>query len=389
MAAGIVCEFNPFHNGHKYLLEKARELTGAPVICAMSGSFVQRGELACAPKQVRAGWAADNGADIVFETPFPFSCAGAESFARGAVNILNKSGLCDTLVFGVEDEKLSASEFFDTAHILLDQKTEKGIADVLEKNKSLGYARARSLFIREKYGEKTASLLTLPNCLLGVEYAKAIVFLGAKMNILTVARRGAGHDGAPSGDFSSASWLRENFSADAAGFCPDGVAEYISGNGFTLSDKDRLYAALSAKLLYSSTEDISNIAEIPWEYGAKMKNAAEKCKSYDEFFDSLKAKHIPDAKLRRMILFLLCDVKKDDLSVLPDAAFLLSYSDASASLLRRIKKENNNFTVLSKISDIKKLCDTQKKLFEKGLRAQKLFERLCTSGKISELGIEK
>ena len=390
MPAGIVCEFNPFHNGHKYLLEKARETAGGPVVCAMSGDFVQRGQTACAPKEERAKWAVENGADLVFETPFPFSCASAESFARGAVSILCKSGLCDTLVFGVEDESLCPKDFFDIAEILLDKKTEGGINRVLDKNKNLGYARARSVYISEKFGEEKAKLLNLPNCLLGVEYAKAILFLGENTDIITVPRKGALHDGTPSGEFSSASWLRENFSKDGAErFCPKQTALYIKDNGISRLDKEKLYAALSAKLLYSSPQDIAKIAEVPWEYGEKLKKAVQKCKSYDEFFDSLKAKHIPDAKLRRMMIFILSDIEKEDLSMLPEAAFLLGFSNDSGKFLRKIKKENENFTVLSKISDIKNLGDTQKKLFEKALCAQKLFERLCVTHKISELDIEK
>ncbi len=389
MAAGIVCEFNPFHNGHKYLLEKARELAGGPVICAMSGSFVQRGEISCAPKEERAKWAVKNGADIVFEIPFPFSCASAESFARGAVNILCKSGVCDTLVFGIEDESLCVNDFFDVGEILLDKKTEENINKVLDKNKNLGYARARSIYISEKFGEEKAKLLNMPNCLLGVEYAKAILFLNQKTNIVTVPRKGALHDGTPSGEFSSASWLRENFSKDSEKFCPEQTSLYIRNNGISRLDKEKLYAALSAKLLYSSPQDIARIAEVPWEYGSKMKKSILKCKSYDEFFDSLKAKHIPDAKLRRMIIFTLADVKKEDLSVLPEAAFLLGFSNGSGEILRRIKKENENFTVLSKISDVKRLDEKQNALFEKALLAQRLFERLVVDDKISELDIEK
>ena len=109
--AGIITEYNPFHNGHAYQIEKVRQETGSDyVVIVMSGDFVQRGEPAGLDKYVRAHMALENGADLVLELPVAFACAGAEYFARGGVSILNSLGCIDTLCFGTEQECLSDFE---------------------------------------------------------------------------------------------------------------------------------------------------------------------------------------------------------------------------------------------------------------------------------------
>lgn len=374
MSTGIVCEFNPFHNGHKYLIDKAKELSDSSVICAMSGDFVQRGEYAFADKSVRARWAVECGADIVLENPFPFSCATAEIFAKSAVSILKKSG-CDSIAFGVESKEVEACDFVEAAKILLDEKTEKEIAKIVKQNKNIGYAVARSTYISEKYGERAGRLLSAPNALLGVEYAKAIVENSYDMKIFTVERKGALHDSLPDGAFASGSFLRENFSPENIdAYCP----KVVGGSEFSARrcDTEKLYCALCAILFSTDTEKLSQIAEVPCEYAVKMKKAAETCTTYDEFFESLRAKHITDAKLRRMIIYTLAGVKKQDLSCFPNASFLLSFGEGGGKILRKIKKENTDFSVLSKISDIKKLSQKDAEIFNKQLKAERLFERM-------------
>ncbi len=374
MSTGIVCEFNPFHNGHKYLIESAKRQTGERVICAMSGNFVQRGEYAIADKLLRAKWAVENCADVVLEIPFPFSCATAELFAQSGVSILAKAG-CGSLVFGVEDGDFLPDDFFETAKLLLDEKTEKEVEKLVKQNKNMGYAVARSSYVSERYGERYARLLNAPNALLGVEYAKAIVRCGFDMRIFTIERCGAAHDGKPCGSFASGSYLREALSAEnVRKYCPQTVKN-LSNVARSVDDK-RLYAALCARLFTTDAESLAKIAEVPYEYALKMKRAAENYKNYGEFFDSLKAKHMTDAKLRRMVIYTLADVKKEELSAYPDAAHLLAFGENGAALLRKLKKENTVFTVLSKMSDIKKLSEKDRAVFEKQLRAERLFERL-------------
>lgn len=419
MAVGIVCEFNPFHNGHKYILSRAAQLTGEPVVCSMSGDFVQRGEYACADKKIRAGWALENGADIVIENPFPFCCATAERFAFGAVSLLLRSSLCDKIAFGIESGDCNADfdgrNFYRTAEILLDAKNSAEIARRVRADKRMGYAQIRSEYISEKYGNNAAALISSPNGILGVEYAKAALILtpaGRNLpELLPITRVGAGHDsGTICGEnadvcsekvgllFASASYLRNSASSkDIESCCPQTAAEYLSKNKFRRIDEQKLYAALLQALLFSDESELKRIAEIPSEYVYKMKKAAMKCQSYTDFMLSLKARHMTDAKLRRMVLYLLTRTEKKDLSDknLPDSAMLLGSTSAGAALLKSRKADKtgaaekgicnkyeknvpaDEFKILSRISDIKKLPEDKARRYQNQLAAERLFAGLC------------
>ena len=169
--------------------------------------------------------------------------------------------------------------------------------------------------------------------------------------------------------------MRNSFTDEnVASFCPKEVEK--SKKLVRVCDFEKLYCALCAILFALDEQELSQIAELPYEYAARMKKAARSCESYSQFFDALRAKHITDAKLRRMIIYTLAGVKKEILSDLPKAAFLLSHSGEGAKILRRIKKENTDFTVLSKVSDIKKLSEKDAEIFNKQLDVERLFERM-------------
>lgn len=374
MNIGVVCEFNPFHNGHAYLLKRAKEISGGNVVCAMSGNFVQRGEYAFADKYTRAKWAIEGGADIVFENPFPFSCATAEKFALGAVSVLVGSGLCDALCFGCEEEA-SQEALYNAAEILLDKDFALSVKKRIKENKNLSFALAREKELEEKYGKDISRLVASPNLLLAIEYAKACLVIGKRVNLYPIKRQGSAHDGAPVGEFSSASTIRGDASL-CEKYCPEYVALHISKNGYTATDNGKYYSALCHRILFSEAEDMVGCAELPHEYALKLKKAALENDSFEDFFESIKAKHMTDAKLRRMLIYLLTDVKEEDLFAFPKSAMLLGVSDNGAKLIRKHKKSESNFAVLSKISDIKKLPDGEKTLYEKQMLAEKLFEKL-------------
>ncbi len=374
MNIGVVCEFNPFHNGHAYLLKRAKEISGGSVLCAMSGNFVQRGEYAFADKYTRAKWAIEGGADIVFENPFPFSCATAEKFALGAVSVLIGSGMCDALCFGCEED-VTQEVLYNAAAILIDKDFALSVKKRIKANKNLSFAIAREKELEEKYGKDISRLVASPNSLLAIEYAKACLTFGKKVSLYPIKRLGSAHDGAPVGEFSSASSIRGDASL-CEKYCPEYVARYIKKSGYTVTDNGKYYSALCHRILFSDVEDMIGCAELPREYAIKLKKAALENKSFEDFFESIRAKHMTDAKLRRMLIYLLNGVKDKELLNLPKSAMLLGVSGNGAKLIRKHKKSESDFTVLSKISDIKKLPDEQKALYEKQLLAEKLFEKL-------------
>ena len=204
--AGIISEYNPFHRGHAWQIGELRRRLGAEtaVVCAMSGSFVQRGDFAVMRTHARAEAAVRGGADLVLELPLPWAIASAEGFAAGGVGVLAATGAVDTLVFG--------SECGDT-------ETLKAVAAALESESFAAYLRqglqegvsfaaAREAAARKLLGER-AAVLAQPNDILGVEYCKAIARQAAALMPLALPRRGVGHDGGTAEGFASASHIRE------------------------------------------------------------------------------------------------------------------------------------------------------------------------------------
>lgn len=208
-AVGLITEYNPFHNGHLYHLNKAMELTGADVsIAVMSGDFVQRGEPAILDKYARASMALNSGVNLVVELPVNYAVSSAESFADGAVKVLNYIK-ADSIAFGSESgdiERLSK-----LAHILCDNE------DVLYKEISkytangISYAAARQKVVEKLMDKDTAAMLTSSNNILAVEYLKAIIKNNYAIKPYTVQRQGDSYNDTDiRSEYASATALREN-----------------------------------------------------------------------------------------------------------------------------------------------------------------------------------
>jgi predicted nucleotidyltransferase len=208
---GLITEYNPFHNGHRYHIQKSRELTGADaVVVIMSGNFVQRGTPAIFDKYARTVAALDNGADLVFELPISYSLASAEGFARGAVESLHALGFIDFLCFGSEIDELEKLQ--KTAALLL--KEPEAVSAIIKKKLKLGlsYPKARMEAVLEyqKSPSKTTALFSSPNTLLGLEYLKALSLLKSPIQPVLLKRKGNGHLERfhPEKAFNSASAIR-------------------------------------------------------------------------------------------------------------------------------------------------------------------------------------
>ncbi|MBR6951768.1 MAG: nucleotidyltransferase family protein [Oscillospiraceae bacterium] len=191
-AAGIICEYDPFHRGHRYQIERVRHLLGqdTAVVCAMSGNFVQRGGPAVMNKFARAAAAAAEGADLVLELPTAVSLSSAEGFAYGAVALLAAAGVCRYLCFGTETEDLNA--LAGLAEILCSGAADESIRAMMKTGVS--YAEARQEALRRLAGE-SAGCLSFPNNILGVEYLKAIFRQKAPLEPVPILRSGGSHGG--------------------------------------------------------------------------------------------------------------------------------------------------------------------------------------------------
>ena len=210
--AGIICEYNPFHNGHAHQLAVLREAGYAPV-CVMSGDYVQRGEPAVIPAASRAEAAVRCGAALVLELPPSYALRSAEGFADGGVELLDRLGCAEALCFGSESG--DAEALLATARTLLSPELVPLLKQELAGGASFPAARQRAL---ERLGAPGAALLERPNSILAVEYCKALLRRGSRMRPIVLHRAGDYHGGSAA-DAPSASFLRGQ--TDWSGYMPE------------------------------------------------------------------------------------------------------------------------------------------------------------------------
>ena len=188
---GIICEYNPFHNGHKFHIEQTRKLFGAThIVAVMSGNFVQRGDLAIIDKYKRTETALKNGVDLVIELPVQYSLASAEQFAQGAVYLLDKLGCVNILSFGSECGDIELLK--ETAKAVKEYQQSDELKKAIDKG--LTYPLALKKIIEEKYSESLSDPLNYPNNTLAIEYINAIDKIGSSIEPVTLKRKTALHD---------------------------------------------------------------------------------------------------------------------------------------------------------------------------------------------------
>ena len=343
---GIVCDFNPLHNGHERILDYARELGAERVVCVMSGNATQRGELAVLDKYTRAKAAIAAGADLVLELPFPWSSASAEYFARAAVAVL--SGSCDTLLFGSECGDI---ELICRAAMLA--STDDFREEYRRRTKS-GEGAAGVYF--DMLRESGAPLGS--NDLLGVEYVRAIGELGADMTPVTLKREGADYndesiDGAsyPSATAIRKMWQELGFE-DSAKHMPRAAYE-IYEKAYFEGEMCDIYQLSRAILMYfrlRSPEDLQSYAECEGGIANRLCSLAHECSSLEELYEKLSTKRYTDAKLRRALLFCLSEVERELLCSLPEYTTLLA-ADAKGRELLSAQRKSGGIKVVTKPAD--------------------------------------
>lgn len=348
---GIIAEFNPFHNGHKYLIKKAKEVTGADtVLCIMSGSFTQLGNIALVDKIKRAKIALQNGVDVVLELPTIYSTASSEYFARGAVTILNSLHCIDYLCFGSETADIEELKQIANKLIFNDKAIWESITDELRNG--LSFAVSRQNAISKFLTQYETDISSLSNNILAIEYIKTLIEL--KSTIVPIAIKRTEQE-----NVTSATNIRNLLEKK------EYVGNYIPGVlPENLVFNKEMYTLLKYTIVSKGVNYISKINEVTEGLENKIYSELNNSKSYDEFIQNIKSKRYQLSKIKRIMINILLDITKEDfISLNTDSnvyAHILAIKEDRKKEILSYMNQYANIPILTSINDdvIKNLSTT-------------------------------
>lgn len=365
---GIVAEYNPFHAGHAWHIQESRRLFSeeTAVVAVMSGNWVQRGECAVTDKWARAGMALAGGVDLVLELPTVWAAASAEGFARGAMAVLEATGVVDVLSFGSERGEITP--LLELARCLNSPEFSQALRRELGPKKS--FAQSRRQAVERLLGPDKAALLDTPNNNLGVEYLR---FLPAGMEAVTVPRRGTGHDSPTEEDgFPSASLLRQYLRAGdvtgASPFLP------LSWKG-EAADMKWVERAVLARLRAMTRSEAEALPDSGDGLAVRLLSAAREAASLEELYALTKTRTYAHSRVRRLALCAFLGLRREDVPPAPPYLRVLGFNARGQQLLQEMARKAD-LPVLVKPAHIRRLSPQAQALFALEERFTDLFA-LC------------
>lgn len=391
---GIIAEYNPFHTGHKYHLEKAKEISGADyAVVVMSPDFVQRGEPAVFDKYTRAKMALMNGADLVIELPVCYACGSAEYFAQGAVSLMDRLSVTDAICFGGESDDTPL--FFQLARVLLSEPEVyvRELRRLIKEGNTYPQARKEALALYfDSEGipftdDGPGKFLMTPNNILGIEYCKALLRMNSPISVLPVKRKGSRYNStALDGPYCSASALRcgiRNGGSEKAllHHIPENCRSLFLDSLKAPRSSDEFMSCLTTKLL--SMNEYGHILDIGPDLSDRIKKLRFSClgKSFDEVVALLKTKQITEVRIRRALLHLILDIRKEDVESFRDNgvvfyAKVLGFRREAAPLLHEIKKKSSIPLITKNARAAEMIDGIGKQMWEQDLAASHLYRAL-------------
>jgi len=386
---GLICEYNPFHNGHLYHLEAAKKATGADyVVVVMSGQFVQRGEPAIIDKWSRTKSALLCGADLVIELPVIFATSSAEFFAMASVSLLESLGVVDSFCFGSESGNITALD--QVADILWAEplKYKELLSEELKKGLNFPAAREASMI---KYTTKNiASVLKTSNNILGIEYLKATKRIQSKMHPITIQRIGADYnDSSIHHQIASATAIRKALAnqSDMSSIqaqVPDSTFQsFVNGleKGFAPIYYKDFFTLIKYALLHKSTEEISQILDVTEGLENRLLSSIKNAKSLNEFFEKVGTKRYTNTKLQRAILHIILNITKEDFLRYTINGYvqyirILGFKTSAQPLLKAIKDNATIPLVVNVSHGMNNLTSLQKMMLEAEIYATELYNTI-------------
>ncbi len=325
---GIICEYNPFHLGHKKQLDLIRTQFGpdCTIVCLMSGNFVQRGHPAIFDKMHRAEAALQCGADLVLELPVTYALSSAEGFAAGGVSILSR--FCDVLCFGAETAEQDL--LMQTARALLSPEFSQALRGQLDAGLSFPAARQAAL---QQLG-LDGSVLETPNNILAVEYCKAILAQSSPLAIWPIQRQGSYHAAQADPENPSATAVRQlmQYGEDWKQFVPQGAAK--DGALHTLEQGEKAILARLRPMTDAEFEALPYSSEGLWR---KLMHACRREASLEAIAAATKSKRYTRSRLDRMIMCAFLGITEADLLFPAPYTRVLGFNSRGRSILNTQK----------------------------------------------------
>ncbi len=399
--AGIIAEYNPFHQGHRYHVSKTKEITGADyVIAVMSGNWVQRGEPALFDKYIRTKAALEGGADVVLEMPAPYAVSSAEYFAVAGVKMLHQLHCVDYISFGTE--QASVLQLQPLAELFLTEPEDYRclLQRYLKQGDSYPAARGKAVseYLMKKGTRRVVEPvdLTLPNHILAVEYLKALWLLHSDMKPVTVTRAGAGyHDTGSRDGYASASGIREAFRKFRENLpgqeaiitqCSADFLEYVLADETVIPDD---ITALLDYAILTKWDQLERYHGVSADFADRLRKQYESGRTYDELIGLLHARNRTDTAVSRALIHILMDIPKCEIlqkaaDIPVPYARVLGFRRSAAPLLRQMR-ENSEMTMIQKASDARKMLQRAdhhsissdiRTLYQMDLRASALYEQI-------------
>lgn len=368
---GVIAEYNPFHNGHKYHLQETNKKSDITVV-AMSQDTVQRGDFSSFDKWWRTKTALQNGADLVIGLPFSVSSQSAEYFAKGSVRLLNTIGI-NQLSFGTETDLSGLKQYAQSLAF-----ESEDFKEHLKSNLKKGYSfpKSRELALLEMNPELGPNVLNQPNNILAIEYLKAIYRNNYPITPLSINRIGSGYnDTAANSNFMSASGIREQLNNKNFPILKSNIPYSLEDikKHFTPTDKVLFYKSFVEKILTSDDMALLQIVGMTPDLLNKIRKAVLKAQNIEEFYTLIKSKDLPYSSISRVVLNTLIGFNKELLELYYANDYnpyirILGFNQKGRKLLKDIDAPLVNNIA----KDMKKLSPEQKIILENEIKTANL-----------------
>ncbi len=394
---GIIAEYNPFHNGHKYQIETIRKRTGADnIVVVMSGNFVQRGTPAFTDKYLRTSMALYGGADFVFELPVIYATASAGLFALGGVSLLDSLGFVDSICFGSECDDIDILNM--TADITF---FDEDVFNFVKSGEP--YPKARQMAIEKhfpEHTEKICKVLDSPNDILAIEYLKALKLLKSNVKPFTIKRCDSGYNSKDyknnKDKFISAAAIRNAFAIEhnptkaISAFVPESTLQILSQNIDRVEINEDMFSNILYYKLRSNIYELAQFFDVSDMLANRIANKIDCYDNFTGFIKTLKTKDYTYSRISRSLLHILLDIRTNSFNIpLPLSlknnimscqvtpyARLLGMNRDKSNILRNIKQTK----LITKTADAaEKLTDFAMQIFEKDIFAADIYRQISNN----------